>query len=152
MYKHILLPTDGSELSQEAIRSGMLFAKNSGATVTGMHVIPRQRPDQLEAWMHHDAHYAQKRQKLFEKMADQYLAFVSNSALAEDIPCHCKLVKADETYQAIVKTAEHEHCDLIFMASHGWQGGSAVVLGSETMKVLLHSTVPVLVHKPHHKH
>lgn len=148
MYKHILLPTDGSMLSQQAIRSGVLFARNTGATVTGIHVIPRQRQDRLEAWMHHDAHYAEKRQELFEKTADKYLAYIANSALAEGISCTCKLVKSDEPYRAIVKTAEKERCDLIFMASHGWKGDSALILGSETLKVLLHSKVPVLVHKP----
>ncbi|MGZ3238172.1 MAG: universal stress protein [Burkholderiaceae bacterium] len=152
MYKHILLPTDGSALSQQAVRSGVLFARNTGATVTGIHAIPRLQQDQLEAWMHHDAHYAEKRQELFEKFADQYLAYIANSALAEGIPCTCKIVKADEPYQAIVKTAEKEHCDLIMMASHGWKGDSAVALGSETLKVLLHSKVPVLVHKPSAKH
>ncbi|MGZ5781114.1 MAG: universal stress protein [Burkholderiaceae bacterium] len=152
MYKHILLPTDGSALSQQAIRSGVLFAKNTGATVTGIHVIPRQRQDKLEAWAHHDEHYAEKREALFEKIAEKYLAYIANSALAEGIPCTCKLVKSDEPFQAIVKTAEKEHCDLIFMASHGWKGDSALMLGSETSKVLLHSKVPVLVHKPITKH
>lgn len=147
MYKHILLPTDGSALSQQAVTSGILFAKNTGATVTGIHVIPAPRQDQLEAWLHHDAHYAERRQALFEKFADEYLAFVANSALAEGIPCACKLVKADEPYLAILKTAQQARCDLIFMASHGWRGDAAQLLGSETLKVLLHSKMPVLVHK-----
>jgi nucleotide-binding universal stress UspA family protein len=152
MYKHILLPTDGSILSQQAIHSGVLFARNTGATITGVHVIPRQRQDRLEAWMHHDTDYAKKREALFEKFANEYLSYISNSALAEGIPCACRLVKADEAYQAIVNTAEHEHCDLIYMASHGWKGDSAVMLGSETLKVLLHSKIPVLVHKPNTLH
>ncbi|HJW56031.1 MAG TPA: universal stress protein [Burkholderiaceae bacterium] len=148
MYKNILLPTDGSALSQKAVRSGVLFARNTGATITGIHVIPQPHQDRLEAWMHHDEHYAERRQALFEKFADEYLEFIANSALAEGIPCTCKLVKADEPYLAIVKTAEQEHCDLIFMASHGWKGETAQLLGSETLKVLIHSKIPVLVHKP----
>lgn len=148
MYKHILLPTDGSALSRQAIHSCMLFAKNTGATVTGIHVIPAPQQDQLEAWIHQDAHYAERRQALFEKFADEYLAFIANSALAEEIPCTCKLVKAAEPYLAIVKAAEQERCDLIYMASHGWRGDAAQLLGSETLKVLMHSKIPVLVHKP----
>lgn len=148
MYKHILLPTDGSTLSKQAVASGILFAKNIGATVAGVYVIPEMHRDQLEAWMHHDAEYAKRRNALFEKFADESLAYVSNSALAEGIPCNCKVVSSDEPYRAILATAEQMRCDLIFIASHGWQGNSAQMLGSETLKVVTHSKVPVLVHKP----
>lgn len=148
MYRHILLPTDGSALSQKSVRSGVLFAKNTGAIVTGLHVLPPQRPDQLEAWMHHDPHYGAKRKALLESFGDHYLAFVANSALAEGIPCTCKLIEADAPFRAIVQCAEQYRCDLIFMASHGWQGNPSQMLGSETLKVLVHSKIAVLVHKP----
>ena len=148
MYKHILLPTDGSELSRHAVTNAILFAKNTGATVVGIHVIPLPREDRLEAWIHHNPHYAKQRQALFDKFADEYLSFVANSALAEGVPCTCKKVEANEPYLAIVNTAEQERCDLIYMASHGWKGDDGQLLGSETLKVLHHSKVPVLVHKP----
>lgn len=148
MYKHILLPTDGSELSRQAVTSAILFAKNTGATVVGIHVVPVPHEDKLEAWVHHDAHHAKKRQALFDKFADECLTFVSNMALAEEVPCSCKKVAANEPYRAIVDTAEQVRCDLIYMASHGWKGADAQLLGSETVKVLHHSKVPVLVHKP----
>lgn len=147
MYKHILLPTDGSELSRQAVASCILFARNTGATVVGVHVAPVPREDQLEAWTHHDPHYAERRKVLFDKFADEYLAFVANSALAEEVPCTCKKIHAKEPYLGIVKTAEQMHCDLIYMASHGWKGGEAQLLGSETLKVLHHSKIPVLVHR-----
>lgn len=150
MYKHILLPTDGSELSRQAVASGILFAKNTGATVVGIHVIPLLREDQLEAWAHHDPHYLQRRQQLFEKFADDYLSFVANSALAEEVPCKCIKASGEEPYIAILKAAFQSGCDLIYMASHGWKGDQAKMLGSETLKVLLHSKVPVLIHKPEH--
>ena len=151
MYKHILLPTDGSALSQQAVASGVLFAKNIGATVVGVYVVPEPRPDQLETWMHHDARYAERRQALFEKFADQHLSFIANSALAEEVPSTCKLMRADEPYLGILKAAEQAHCDLIYMASHGWKGDrpeTPQLLGSETLKVLVHGRIPVLVHKP----
>lgn len=148
MYKHILVPTDGSELSRQAVASAMLFARNTGATVVGIHVIPLPREDRLEAWMHHNPDYAKQRQALFARLADEYLAFVANSALAEGVPCSCRKVEADEPYLAIVKAAEQAHCDLIYMASHGWKGDEGQLLGSETLKVLHHSKVSVLVHKP----
>jgi nucleotide-binding universal stress UspA family protein len=147
MYKHILLPTDGSDLSKQAVTSCMLFAKNSGAIVLGIHVVPVPRVDQLEAWMHHDPHYAERRAALYDKFADEYLAFVANSALAEEVPCSCKKVQANEPCLGIVKAALQARCDLIYMASHGWKGGPAQLLGSETLKVLHASTIPVLVHK-----
>jgi nucleotide-binding universal stress UspA family protein len=148
MYRHILLPTDGSALSRKAVASGVLFAKNIGASVIGLHAIPIPHDDHLEAWVHHDPQYAERRQALFEKMADEYLSFIANSALAEDVPCICKTVRADEPYKAIVKTAEQSRCELIYMASHGWKGDNAKLLGSETLKVLIHSKVLVLVHRP----
>lgn len=148
MYKRILLPTDGSALSRQAVTSGVLFAKNTGATVIGVHVIPMPHADQLEAWMHHDPHYAAHRQALFDKFADECLSFVANSALAEEVPCICKKITANEPCLAIVKMAEQMDCDLICMASHGWKGGEAQLPGSETLKVLHYSKVPVLVHKP----
>lgn len=148
MYKRILLPTDGSELSENAVTSGVLFAKNIGATLVGVYVVSQPGQAQLEAWLHHDAHYAERRQALFEKFADEYLSFVSNSALAEEVPCACELVRAQEPYQGIVDTAERTGCDLIFMASHGWQGDASQLLGSETIRVLVHSRIPVLVHRP----
>lgn len=148
MYKHILLPTDGSRLSMEAIASGVLFARNLGATIVGVHVIPVPHEDKLEAWMHHDPHFAERQQALFDKFADEHLAFIANSALAEEVPCICKKIRANEPHLAIVKAAEQAQCDLIYMASHGWKGGEPQLLGSETLKVLHHSKVPVLVHKP----
>lgn len=148
MYKHILLPSDGSELSRQAVISAMLFAKNTGATVVGVHVVPVPHEDKLEAWMHHDPNYAERRQALFDKFADECLAFIANCALAQEVPCTCKKVNANEPYLAILKTAEQSRCDLIYMASHGWKGDDAQLLGSETLKVLHHSKVPVLVHKP----
>lgn len=148
MYKHILLPTDGSELSKQTVASAILFAKNSGATIVGIHVLPIPRDDRLEAWMHHDPDYAERRQNLFDQLAEQYLTFIANAALAEEVPCTCKKIKANEPYQAIVKAAEQNRCDLIYMASHGWAQDEAQLLGSETLKVLHHSKVPVLVFKP----
>lgn len=147
MYKHILLPTDGSALSREAVANGVLFARNLGATVVGVYVMPVPHADQLEAWVHHDPNHIKHRQAVFEKFADESLAFVSNSALAEEVPCACRKMEADEPYLAIVKAAEQTHCDLIYMASHGWKEDEGEVLGSQTVKVLHASKVSVLVHK-----
>lgn len=147
MYKRILLPTDGSELSRQAVTSGILFAKNISAIVVGVHAIPKPRQDLLEAWMHHDIHYAQRRKAMYDRFADECLEFVANCALAEGVPCICRKVTDNEPHLAIVDTAQQERCDLILMASHGWKGGESPLPGSETLKVLHYSPVPVLVYK-----
>lgn len=148
MYKHILLPTDGSILSELAVREAIAFAKDAGAAITGIHVIPQLKPEQLQVWLHHDAGYAERQRMLFRKIAEEYLAFIISHAQESAVPCFCKVVVADEPYQAIIETARNEKCDLIMMASHGKKGIAALLLGSETLKVLLHSHLPVLVCKP----
>jgi nucleotide-binding universal stress UspA family protein len=148
MYKRILVPTDGSALSRKAARAAILFAKETGASIVALHVMPAPAPDELEAWAHHDPNYADHRARLFQKFADLYLQFVSAIAASAGVACDTRLVAGSEPYRAIVDTAQSEHCDLVFMAAHGVKGDSAQVPGGETLKVLIHSKVPVLVHKP----
>jgi nucleotide-binding universal stress UspA family protein len=147
MYKHILLPTDGSTLSREAITDGILLANQFGADIVAVHVIPVPHDDQLEAWVHHDPQFAQHRQALFAKFADLYLSYVASAAQALQVPCLCRKMTASEPYRAILAAADEGNCDLIYMASHGWKGGVAQLLGSQTTKVLHYSHIPVLVHK-----
>jgi nucleotide-binding universal stress UspA family protein len=104
--------------------------------------------DQLEAWMHHDPHLVERRQALFDKFADDYLAFVTDSAKAVQVPCTARKVREAEASAGILGAADEAGCDLIFMASHGWRNEQAQLLGSVTLKVLHFSRAPVLVHKP----
>jgi nucleotide-binding universal stress UspA family protein len=148
MYKRILLPTDGSALSKQAVQCGVRFAKESGAEVIGIHVVALAPAQQLEAWMAHAPHLTERRQAMFDKFADEYLSFITAQAIAEHVPSTVIKVRAPEPWQAIARAAQDLDCDLIFLASHGWKGDRALMLGSETVKVLQESTVPVLVHKP----
>jgi nucleotide-binding universal stress UspA family protein len=148
MYQRILLPTDGSALSRRAVAAGVHFAKENGAAVVAVHVIPVLHDDQLEAWMHHDPHLVERRQALFDKFADEYLTFVTDSAKAVQVPCTAQKVREAEASAGILKAADDGHCDLIFMASHGWRNEQAQLLGSVTLKVLHFSKAPVFVHKP----
>lgn len=148
MYQHILLPTDGSALSRKAVRSGVLFAKEAGARITAIHVVPGLGAGELEAWTHHEPDFAEKRARLFQKFAEAALQYATDSAAAEGVPCSVRLVTGEEPYRAIVDTAESAQCDLVFLAAHGTRGDSAQLLGSEALKVLVHSKVPVLLHKP----
>ena len=148
MYKHILVPTDGSALSRKTVHSAILFAREVVARITALHVLPEPGAAELEAWLHHDPHYAEHRAKLFQNLGRACLAYVTDLAASEGVPCTGKLLAGQEPYRAIVDIAAAEHCDLIFMASHGARGDGTDVPGGETLKVLIHSAVPVLVHKP----
>ena len=147
MFRHILLPTDGSALSREAISCAVLFALNIGARLTGVHVLPTPQQDRLEAWIHQEPQHASRKKALLDRMAADYLAFIANSALAEGVPCHCRTIYADLPWQAILNEARHQHCDLIFMASHGSSKEAQSGIGSQTEEVVRHSSLPVLVYR-----
>lgn len=147
MYRHILLPTDGSALSREAVSSAVLFALNIGARITGIHVLPAPQQENLDAWIHHDAGFPARRKEMFERRALDYLSFIANSALAEGVPCDCKSVIATAPCFAILDEIRRSQCDLVFMASHGWSDTTEALVGSDTIKVLSLSPVPVLVYR-----
>jgi nucleotide-binding universal stress UspA family protein len=143
MYKHILLPTDGSELSARAVREGIQFAREIGARVTVVTVTPpfypaEMSPSSLTA--HAEEHEAKSK-----AAAERALAPAAEAAAAARVPCTPVRRVSDSPFEEIIKVAGEAGCDLIFMASHGRRGVSALLLGSETNKVLTHSRVPVLV-------
>lgn len=148
MYKHILLPIDGSELSRQATVAAIELARDSGAKVTALHVIPSARPDLLEAWAHEDPHYERRRRSLYSRFADGYLSHAAQIAAGFDVPCDLIKVEGSAPYRVIVVKARELHCDLVFMASHGWGGNELQPMGGETLKVAMHSPVPVLIYKP----
>jgi len=139
MYKHILIPTDGSDLSEKAIEHGIALAKALGARVTTLTVSD---PFYVSAF---DAHMVEQYKKHVAALAAKHLDVARNAASASGVACELLRVEHACPYQAIVDTAKGRKCDVIVMASHGRQGVSAIVLGSETVKVLTHSTIPVIV-------
>ena len=145
MFKHLLLPTDGSELSETAIRQGLRFAKESRAKVTGVSVTPEFHVLTFNTAMIEDT----KKTFLAEcrDQAKANLARLKKAADEEGVLCDIEIVVSDHPYQAIIRTAESRGCDLIMMASHGRHGVQAVLLGSETQKVLAHTRIPVLVYR-----
>lgn len=143
MFKHLLLPTDGSPQSEEAIRQGIALAKETQARVTGIHVVPEfhvftYRPDMLEETR---AEYVKDSQAKAAKILES----VENAAREAGVPCDTVCAVSDEPYEAIIKTADEKGCDLIAMASHGRKGIKGLLVGSETQKVLTHSHQPVIV-------
>ena len=147
MYKHILLPTDGSKLSGKAIKQGIQLAKSLRAKVTAIHAVPAyQQLIMEEGLMAPTAAGIQKR--FYEdslKRSNLLLDKIKAEAKAAGVKCEGVTVRSSVPYEAIVKQAKKSKCDLIMMASHGRKGLSSILLGSETSKVLTHSTVPVLV-------
>ena len=143
MYKHILIPTDGSALSEMAIRHGMALAKAAGARVTVLTVSLPFRSFAIDPVMVSDTpvQYEQECAALAEKA----LGSARTEAGVAGVSCETLHVTQAQPYEAIVETAQTKGCDLICMSSHGRKGMSAFVLGSETYKVLTHSKIPVLV-------
>jgi nucleotide-binding universal stress UspA family protein len=143
MYTNILIPTDGSELAGKAVQHGIALAKRIGARVTLLTVLPPFRTITTDPQMIEDtpAQYKERMQKHAEKI----LGVVATQAAG--VACETIQVEHEHPYQAIIDTADSKGCDLIVMASHGRHGISAIVLGSETIKVLTHCKIPVLVHR-----
>jgi len=143
MYQHILIPTDGSELSQQAIEHGVALAKSVNAKVTVMTVTAPFQLFAIEPGIVTDT--PEQYEKRAAALAAKDLNAAMEVAKAAGISCDIIRVEHEHPYRAIIDTAAQKSCDLIVMASHGRRGISAVVLGSETVKVLTHSAVPVLV-------
>lgn len=145
MFKHILLPTDGSDLSERAVLAGISFAKEIGAQVTGLTVLPEFHTFTYKTEMLEDTR--EEFTAATEQQAAKHLAFISDAARSAGVSCATVHVVADDPYDAILQAARERSCDLIIMASHGRRGVKGVLLGSETQKVLVHSDIPVLVYR-----
>ena len=145
MYKHILIPTDGSALSEVAIRQGIAFAREIRAKVTALAVSPSFHAFDVDPLMVGYTLSPEQYAASSAARAEEYLAVARVQAGIAGVPCETLHVTRDHVYDAIIDTATKKGCDLIFMASHGRRGISAFVLGSETYKVLSHSKIPVLV-------
>lgn len=139
MYKHILIPTDGSDLSRQAIEHGIALAKAVGAKVTVLTVTEPFYVSAFESSMveHYKKHVA--------ALATKHLDAAKAAADASNVSCEMARLEHEQPYRAIIDAADARGCDVIVMASHGRRGISAIVLGSETMKVLTHSPIPVVV-------
>jgi len=143
MFKHLLIPTDGSELSQDAALKSIELAGALGARVTALHVSPQfhvltYRTDMLE-----DTRDEYERDSRLH--AELYLAVVAKAATQAGVACDTLRRVGDDVYQSIIDVATEKGCDVISMASHGRRGVAGVLLGSVTQHVLAHSSIPVVV-------
>ncbi|WP_120968606.1 universal stress protein [Comamonas sp. lk] len=147
MFKHILIPTDGSKLSEAALRAGIQLAKEQGAQVTALYVMPDYSAMIYGAEVL-TAYNASEFDKSTQREADKVLQTAIDIAQAEGVQCKTARVTNVSVHLAIVKQSQDSQCDLICMASHGRKGIAGILLGSETQRVLVNSNIPVLVHRP----
>jgi len=140
MYKHILIATDGSELAGKAVAAGLELAKLLGAKVTAVTAIEPwlsiATSDTAAAFMEY--------QKAAEQDATRILGQVSMAAREHGVQCETVTV-TETAAEAIIEAAKSRQCDLIVMSSHGRRGLARILLGSQAMRVLTSSSVPVLI-------
>jgi nucleotide-binding universal stress UspA family protein len=146
-YKHIMLPIDGSDPSRKAEKECIAFAKSIGAKVTAIHVVshfhlhfqPWATPKSVHTKI--EKEHEEEAKEIAQKVVSAIVA----RAKEKGVQCDGLVVVGDHPYEEIISSAENRKCDLIMMASHGRRGLDAVLLGSETVKVLTHTKIPVLV-------
>lgn len=143
MFKHLLVPTDGSTLSEAAIQMTVTLAAENRAKVTGLHVTP-----EFHVLAYGTEMIADNEDRIIQaarQRADDYLEVIKKAAAQAGVECDTVATSRAHPYEAIISVAAQQNCDLIVMASHGRSGMRAFLLGSETQKVLTHSQIPVLV-------
>jgi len=147
MFKHIFVPTDGSELSRATVSRAVTFAKEAGARVTAFFAKPEYPIAYFGEGALIDPTTPEKFAELADQQATEFLGEVQRLCAEAGVECSTLSATSDVPYEAIIEAADKSGCDLIFMASHGRRGFSGFLLGSETNKVLTHSRIPVLVYR-----
>jgi nucleotide-binding universal stress UspA family protein len=140
MYRHILIPTDGSELADHGVAHGLALAKYVGAKTSIIFVV-EPFPEMTGRFLETVARYVELR----KEQATSVLDVAANAAKQAGVPCDTIQVENAQPHQGIIAAAEDKGCDLIVMSSHGRSGLSALLIGSVTNKVLTHAKTPVLV-------
>lgn len=147
MYTHLLVPSDGSELSNRAIQSAVTLARTLNARVTFLYIQPEfPLPFAGEGAMM----VPESRDEFARSTLEQSQRILGEAeAIGREagIATQSRTAVSDTPYEQIIKTAEAEGCDLVFMASHGRKGLAGLLIGSETHKVLTHCKIPVLVYR-----
>jgi nucleotide-binding universal stress UspA family protein len=145
MYRHILLPTDGSRVSEAAAETGIALARKLGARVTALHVVTPVEEPSLEGWAHGDGRFPEKLERALERRGSMYVEAVREAAMRAGVPCECAIATGASPSGTIVREARDRGCDLVVMASHGRHGAGGLA-ASETLKVVALGGIPVLAH------
>ncbi|MCL4745202.1 MAG: universal stress protein [Burkholderiaceae bacterium] len=147
MFRRILVPTDGSELSNKAVTAAIALARESRASIVALNVQAEYRPPVVAEVPVGDIYSREEYEAGATKVAQKLLADVADRAKSASVEVKSVAQLAPNPWEAIIRVAREEGCDLIFMASHGRRGVVGLLLGSETQKVLTHCKVPVLVYR-----
>ena len=145
MYKNILVATDGSPLSHKAVSSAIELAALTGAQLIALKVVPRYPVSYFEGGMAIPVVTVAEVEKQWADAAQAVVEEVKTTAEAAGVKTQALTKMSDSVAETVIAIAKKHHCDLIVMASHGRKGISRVLMGSETMHVLTHSHIPVLV-------
>lgn len=145
MYKRILIATDGSELSDKAVESGLSLAALTGAAVVALKVVPRYPRSYFEGGLPVDASDIRRIEKQWGDAAQTMVDAIKSQGETQGLSVKAVVAKSDLVAEAVIASAKKHKCDLIVMASHGRKGIKRLLLGSETQHVLTHSHIPVLV-------
>lgn len=143
MFKHILIPTDGSEIAAKAISTGIAFAKECGARVTGYYAIEEMNMHHVGA--HMTKELSAELDKRSREVAEAQVAEIEKAAKAAGVPFDAIVGKVVQPFEGIIEAAKKSGADLIMMSSHGRRGLSGLLIGSVTQRVLSHSSIPVMV-------
>ena len=147
MFRHILIPTDGSPVSAKAVKAGVAFAREIGARITGYCALePIYSQIYGEGYMITGS-ATNALEKRARAVAERYVASIGKAAKAAGVRFQGHVAKADSPYAGIIAAAKKKRCDLIFMASHGRRGLAGLIMGSVTHKVLTYTSVPVIVYR-----
>ena len=147
MFRHILIPTDGSPVSAKAVKAGVAFAKQIGARITGYCAL-----EPIYAQIYGEGYMITGKtidtlEKRARSVAERYVAGIGKAAKTAGVPFQGHVSKADSPYAGIITAAKRKRCDLIFMASHGRRGLAGLIMGSVTHKVLTYTDIPVMVYR-----
>jgi nucleotide-binding universal stress UspA family protein len=148
MFKHILIPTDGSPVAGKAVRAGIRLAKDLGAKVTGYYAIEPMPPHVYgEGYSIGGTSLVKDFERRAREIGQKHLERMDEVAMAAGVPFSAVVEVVESPYEGIIEAAKKHKCDAIFMASHGRRGVAGLLMGSVTHKVLTHSKLPVLVYR-----
>lgn len=148
MFKHILVPVDGGDLMEATVARACSFAKETQANITFYHAKPSYFPPVLAGeGVIVDVGANEAFRAAMQKQAESILVSARQLAQNHGVTFYCESSECDSPYEGIIAAAQKNNCDLIFMSSHGRRGVRALLLGSETQKVLTHCKIPVLVYR-----
>ena len=147
MFKHLLIPTDGSPIANKAVKAGIKFAKEIGAWVTAYHAVAELLPQIYGETYVFDQQTINQFDRNVREAGRRQGDAIGKLAKAAGVPFASVVTRTNAPHEGIIGAAKKHKCDVIFMASHGRRGLAGLLMGSVTQKVLTHSKIPVLVYR-----